>query len=372
MQILQNHPISNIFPSMSPEDYARLVESIRVNGLLEPIWLFDDQILDGRHRYRACNETGTKPKFQIFTGNEEAAMAFSLSRNLERRHLTTEQKAALGVSIKAYEAERARERQATSTGGTNPQLMENFPQADAGTARDKAGQAVGVAGKTIDKAEKIAEAAPDVFERMKQGQYGSVETARKVADLPQPERVVVHQAMDEGVPAREAVKTRLVQHSTETDEWYTPHKYLDAARHVLGGIDLDPASSVTANQRVQAERFYTQNEDGLARSWRARTIWNNPPYSDNAKWVPRWHQASVSGEAEAGIILVFANTDTAWFQCLWHHWLCFTDHRIRHERPDGSSGDSPPKGSVFAYFGPNPQAFRARFAQFGQIVPPAR
>jgi phage N-6-adenine-methyltransferase len=190
-------------------------------------------------------------------------------------------------------------------------------------------------------------------------------TARVVAE-------VVQRRLGPEPKADPVSKSPLVQHSAETDEWYTPQRYLDAAREVLGGIELDPASSETANLRVQAERFYTASHDGLAMPWGARSLWSNPPYSDNAKWVPRWHKAVESGEVQAAILLVFANTDTAWFQGLWDHWLCFTDHRIRHERPDGSTGDSPPKGSVFAYAGPRPDAFREHFSQFGQIVPPAR
>ena len=367
MQILQNHPISNIFPAMNSDDYARLVESIRINGLLEPIWLFDDQILDGRHRYRACNETGTKPKFQIFTGSEEAAMAFSLSRNLERRHLTTEQKAALGVSIKAYEAERAKERQ-----GTRTDIVENFPQGDAGKARDKAGEAVGVAGKTIDKAEKIAEAAPDVFERMKQGQYGSVETARKVADLPQPERVAVHQAMDEGVPAREAVKAHVphVAQNTGNNEWYTPSEYVEAARMVLGAFDMDPASSPIANGTVQAEKFYTAEDDGLTLPWSGR-VWMNPPYEAGLidKFADKLVAEFNDGNVTQAIVLVNNATETRWFHTMASvaSAFCFPKGRIRFVSPNGVLG-APLQGQAIIYIGANPDKFIDVFRALGIVA----
>jgi hypothetical protein len=35
-------------------------------------------------------------------------------------------------------------------------------------------------------------------------------------------------------------------------EWYTPERYLDLAREVLGTIDLDPASSEIAQETVRA------------------------------------------------------------------------------------------------------------------------
>src|SRR5437660_1484971 len=61
-------------------------------------------------------------------------------------------------------------------------------------------------------------------------------------------------------------------------EWYTPKKYVEAARNVLGEIDLDPASSEQANRIVQAKLFYDQTRDGLTQTWKAQTVWLNPPY----------------------------------------------------------------------------------------------
>jgi phage N-6-adenine-methyltransferase len=362
------HPIADIFPEMSPEDYTRLIFSVKRDGLLEPIWLYEGCILDGRHRYKACAESGVEPRFEIFEGTHDDAMTFSLAINLNRRHMTTEQKAALGVSIKCYEAERARERQRGGQGGVL--LMENFPEANEGTARDKAGEAVGVSGRTIDKAEKIAESAPDVFDRMKQGHYGSLETARKVAELPEQEREVVHQAMDEGVKAKEAIKkVPHVAQNSGNNEWYTPSEYIEAARAVMGGIDLDPASSAVANATVQATRYYTAEDDGLGQPWAGR-VWMNPPYESGLidKFAEKLRGEFHSGLVTEAIVLVNNATETRWFDTIASvsAAICFPKGRIRFISPDGVLG-APLQGQSILYLGENAGAFARAFAHFGRV-----
>ena len=62
----QEYPISEyalLFPDMDPGDYGGLVASIRVNGLLEPIAVWRGEIIDGRHRVRACLEAGVESRF---------------------------------------------------------------------------------------------------------------------------------------------------------------------------------------------------------------------------------------------------------------------------------------------------------------------
>src|SRR4051812_17263875 len=63
----------------------------------------------------------------------------------------------------------------------------------------------------------------------------------------------------------------------KSNEWYTKACYLDAARKVMGDIDLDPASCELANKTVKAKRYYTKKEDGLKQAWHGR-VWCNPPF----------------------------------------------------------------------------------------------
>src|SRR2546430_17584816 len=63
----------------------------------------------------------------------------------------------------------------------------------------------------------------------------------------------------------------------KSNEWYTPSKYIETAREVLGSIDLDPASCELANRTVKADKYYTKEDDGLSKEWHGN-VWLNPPY----------------------------------------------------------------------------------------------
>jgi len=66
---------------------------------------------------------------------------------------------------------------------------------------------------------------------------------------------------------------------TGDPESYTPAVYIEAARAVMGGIDLDPASNALAQKTVKASRWYGEQENGLLQKWEGRVIPWHPPFS---------------------------------------------------------------------------------------------
>lgn len=157
--------------------------------------------------------------------------------------------------------------------------------------------------------------------------------------------------------------------SSESYEWYTPALYVQAARRVLGGIDLDPASCDRANEIVRADVYFTREDDGLAHDWRGR-IWLNPPYGGaQAAFTDHLVAEYERGHILAAILLVNSHaTDTDWFQPLWDHLLCFSEGRINFIGPTGEIESGSTHGSVFAYLGPDRAAFAGQFRDFGAIV----
>ncbi len=181
------HEVANIFPLMGDAELNELVEDIKQNGLLEPIWLHDGKIIDGRNRFYACQKAKVEPTFREWDG-EGSLVSFVVSLNLHRRHLDQSQKAMIGRKLKAPLHDEAKKRQATSTGGTTPQLVENLPQAEKGKARDQAAALVGVSGRLIDMADKVVNQVVPELAKAVEEKILPVSTAAKIATLPQEEQ----------------------------------------------------------------------------------------------------------------------------------------------------------------------------------------
>lgn len=108
---LEIHPLADKFPMMSELEYEALKADIAENGLREPLVLFEGKILDGRNRYRACQQLLREFKTTDFEGDYEQAAKRSASANLTRRHLTKSQKAmfiAKGGLAKAPSSDEAK------------------------------------------------------------------------------------------------------------------------------------------------------------------------------------------------------------------------------------------------------------------------
>lgn len=93
----ESHRLSEFFPLLEGEAYAALVDDIRHNGLQQPVVLFEGKILDGRNRYRACIEAGVECRFETYSDDDPAGYVISL--NVQRRHLSTSQKAIVGARM---------------------------------------------------------------------------------------------------------------------------------------------------------------------------------------------------------------------------------------------------------------------------------
>ena len=163
---MQIHEVANIFPEMDNASFAALKADIKANGLLEPIWIHDGKIIDGRHRYRACCELEIKPQFKQWDGSG-SLVQFVVSLNLHRRHLTSSQLAFVGVDILPHLEAEAKQRQ--ETGNNQHSLRELIPQGSTGKSADQAADVVGSNGRYVSDAKKLQAEAPALAAQVRAG-----------------------------------------------------------------------------------------------------------------------------------------------------------------------------------------------------------
>jgi adenine-specific DNA-methyltransferase len=180
------HEYAGIFPELAEAEFRALCDDIKAHGLREPITTFEGKILDGRHRERACRETGVAPRFAEFTGSEAEAIDFVVSLNLVRRHLDASMGAIAAVKAKEFRARieaEARKRQAEggrksggdrkSTKAKSSEGKNSFtrsPRNPEVQSRDTVGRMFGTNGRYVDMAQKLHDEEPELFEKVGNGE----------------------------------------------------------------------------------------------------------------------------------------------------------------------------------------------------------
>jgi ParB/Sulfiredoxin domain len=99
MKKLKIHPAADWLPELNGSEFEELKQDIASRGLREPILVKHGHIIDGRHRYKACAQLGIEPQTKEFEGTGTDIIAEIASRNLFRRNLTPQQRAALVVKM---------------------------------------------------------------------------------------------------------------------------------------------------------------------------------------------------------------------------------------------------------------------------------
>src|ERR1700751_2486543 len=92
-EVLEVHPYAARFPLMNDEELQDLAEDIKANGLKNPLVRDNDgTLIDGRNRLAACKIAEVEPS-SVELNSGQDPVAFIVSANINRRHLTAGQKA---------------------------------------------------------------------------------------------------------------------------------------------------------------------------------------------------------------------------------------------------------------------------------------
>jgi N6-adenosine-specific RNA methylase IME4 len=185
--MLEFHPLADIFPLVEGQDLAELVADIREHGLREPIVIYEDRILDGRNRYRACSAAGVEPTFAAYTGDDPVAYVVSL--NLRRRHLSESQRAMVAAKL------------ATLKLGDN--------QHSEGLPIGRGSQLLNVGERTVARAREVQEhGASELVHAVEQGVV-SVSAAADIATQPiEEQREIVARGEREILRAAQEIRAR--------------------------------------------------------------------------------------------------------------------------------------------------------------------
>lgn len=173
------------------------------------------------------------------------------------------------------------------------------------------------------------------------------------------------------------------QHSSKTWEHYTPRAVVEAAREVLGSIDLDPASCPEAQQVVRARHWFGVDDDGLAQRWRGQ-VFLNPPggalrgpadawisecFDTKSRAVAWWRRLASSfleGDVTEAIFVGFSieilqTAQSDEYPNPTDFLCCIPRQRLKF------CGDQPTHANVIVYLGNRGEAFAAAFSPFGVI-----
>ncbi|HVA89210.1 MAG TPA: hypothetical protein VNL71_05160, partial [Chloroflexota bacterium] len=190
------HPLAELIPPMSGEEFTELREDIKANGLAKAITLYEGKILDGRHRAKVCDELGIKPSTTAYEGDSPVALVWSL--NAVGRSFSPSQKAMVAADFLAPLEEEARKRKgaagasaapgrpATKTAPDGAVLSDEVPPADSERASTEAAQLTGASTRSVQRAKRVKEADPELAEKVKAGEIAVTTAERIIAQRTSP------------------------------------------------------------------------------------------------------------------------------------------------------------------------------------------
>jgi hypothetical protein len=260
------HQLANLFPVMTEEEIADLASDITKNGLEDPIVLFEDKVLDGRNRLLAMELANLPLREECFVHFRnikdpkcswgdcaDSPLAWIVSKNLHRRHLTTSQRATVAVEMETLFAEEAKKRMLA---GKKPDPSTNSGQ---GKASEKAAAAMQVSPSSVQVAKALKKEDPKAFEEVKAGKQ-TLNAAK-----PKKQKPEAPQSSAKSTTSTAATVAGVVNELTETfyvirksdGTYFTPYKF---EKTIRGALQFTSDNSLKIDKKLG--KIVTESAEG--------------------------------------------------------------------------------------------------------------
>lgn len=235
------HEIANIFPMMTPDEFVSLKADIRERGLKNPVILYEGRILDGRNRFKACQEVGAEIKTVDYDGDN--ALADVISWNLKRRHLNESMRGMVAAKMANLPAHRPED---------NPANLQSSTRAEAA-------KMLNISERTVNTAKKVEKnGIPELIEKVEQGAV-SVSAAATVSALDPKEQKEIINEINLGDKPTESIKKHI---EAKNEGHSTAMQFSTVAISQLSRIKIDDAKRIEAfnavinyiNSQIKQER----------------------------------------------------------------------------------------------------------------------
>jgi hypothetical protein len=162
---IEFHDIASVFPMMKEKDLANLASDIKKNGLQNKIILYENKILDGRNRYKACLMAGVPIEFDKYQDNNP--ITYVISVNAHRRHLNQ--------SMRAVAASRV----ANMRQGERTDLEPSVDVRNV-TSQAEAAKELDVSERMIQTVKAIERDAPEMIKNIEDGDITVTAAAKEI------------------------------------------------------------------------------------------------------------------------------------------------------------------------------------------------
>ena len=312
---LERHELSAIFGDMADEEYASLLASVKEDGAIDNvIRLYEGQILDGWHRYRAAKELNLlrKLRFQQWNEKDEGdPKIFVYARNMERRHWDKATRAQVAVAFN----ERFGHGGDRKSGDESSHQNDDLKPEDKPKTREELAKDVGVSTATIDRAITIEKEGESEAVISGEKTAGEVIKARDAATAKKRKKQVLknlwdirkQSSMDYVGDADNDLNQYLSQDDLEKGFVKNNESYAEAFQSGMQRIDQARGFQDFQDRAFEVDEFGVAKVDISDLEAEHRAImtyagdirqWQRPDWSPDTNWILPLIEAKKKAKAE--------------------------------------------------------------------------